>query len=230
MDFTAYGPLVGELLKVGAPMISTALQMGIGEIPVVGGVVGPLVGLTAPSIVSMIAAKLGAPADATPQQVADKIAADPDAARQALASLEEQHRFELARQKQADDADLAKSEELDRTALSGDAMQAELDRQAAASSNFFVYGPRPAVMWGLGAVTLLYAMAPLFRWVLRGLTGRDWGDPPELPWYVWLGLFALLGIVSALRSYDKKSGTASLPPGAPAAVKATVVKPQRVRR
>ena len=66
IDLTAFGPLVGSLIEAGSPMISTALQMGIGEIPIIGGIAGPLVGMEAPAIVSLIAQKLGAPADATP--------------------------------------------------------------------------------------------------------------------------------------------------------------------
>ncbi len=183
MDLASFAPLVGSLLQAGAPMISTALQMGIGEIPIVGGIAGPLVGLAAPDIVRSIAAKLGAPPDATPAQLAAKINADPAGAKAALASLEEQHSFDLASQ----------------------AQQVALDTVEARNPSVFVGGWRPLLAWSLGALVMLTFALPYPLWVLAAL-GVALPPPPALDPQALAMLSALLGLTVVARSADKRAG------------------------
>ncbi len=161
MDLSSFGPLVGSLIQAGSPMISTALQMGIGEIPIVGGIVGPLVGMAAPQIVRMIATQLGAPADATPAQIAAKIQDDPQGAKAALASLESQHQFALAQQKQADDY-----------AVASQAQQVAIGTAEVENPRWYVAGWRPAIGWGLGALVLASFALPYLVWGSLGSTSR----------------------------------------------------------
>lgn len=197
MDLTSFGPLVGSLIQAGSPMISTALQMGIGEIPIVGGIVGPLVGMAAPQIVRMIATQLGAPADATAAQITAKIQDDPQGARAALASLESQHQFALAQQKQADDY-----------AVASQAQQVAIGTAEVENPSFFLGGARPAIMWGLGALVLASFTLPYLVWGLL-VFGLHIPAPPALDPTAIAILAALLGVGMTARSVDKATGTAT---------------------
>ncbi len=174
MDLTSFGPLVGQLLQAGAPMISTALQMGVGEIPIVGGIAGPLVGMATPNIVKMIAQKLGAPPDATPQQLADRMAADPAGAKAALASLEAEHTFDLASQ----------------------AQQVGLRTVEAQSGDKVAARAIPAMLWGLGALLMLSGGLPFLVWALVNV-GIRLTAPPTLDPSTLGILSALLGVAAA---------------------------------
>ncbi len=197
MDLTSFGPLVGSLIQAGSPMISTALQMGIGEIPIVGGIVGPLVGMAAPQIVRMIATQLGAPADATPAQITAKIQDDPQGARAALASLESQHQFALAQQKQADDY-----------AVTSQAQQVAIGTAEVENPRWYVAGWRPAIGWGLGALVLASFTLPYLVWGLL-VFGLHIPAPPALDPTAIAILAALLGVGMTARSVDKATGTAT---------------------
>lgn len=186
MDLASFGPLVGSLLQAGAPMISTALQMGIGEIPIIGGIAGPLVGMAAPNIVSLIAQRLGAPADATPAQLSAKIDADPNGAKAALASLEEEHSFDLASQ----------------------AQQVGTNTTEAQSGSLFVAGWRPMIGWSLGGLVMLSFTLPYLVWGIA-VAGWTLPAPPPLDPQAIAILSALLGISVLARSVDKARGTAT---------------------
>ena len=177
IDLTAFGPLVGSLIEAGSPMISTALQMGIGEIPIIGGIAGPLVGMEAPAIVSLIAQKLGAPADATPTQLAAKIQADPIGAKAALASLEEQHKFDLASQ----------------------AQQVGINTVEATSGDKVAAWARPAILWGLGALLMLSSGLPFLVWGFVNI-GVSLTNPPRLDATATGILAALLGVTVAVHA------------------------------
>ncbi len=196
MDLASFGPLVGSLIQAGSPMISTALQMGIGEIPIVGGIVGPLVGMAAPEIVRMIAQKLGAPPNATPDQLAAKITADPSGARAALASLEEAHSFTLAQQKQADDY-----------AVASQAQQVAIGTAQISNPSLFIAGPRPMIEWGLGGLLMVAKTLPFAVWGLANI-GLHLTAPPDMDITTLGFIAALLGVTVASHAATQITGTA----------------------
>ncbi len=214
MDLTSFGPLVGSLIQAGSPMISTALQMGIGEIPIVGGIVGPLVGMAAPQIVRMIATQLGAPADATPAQITAKIQDDPQGARAALASLESQHQFALAQQKQADDY-----------AVTSQAQQVAIGTAEVENPSFFLGGARPAIMWGLGGLMMLSFCLPYPLWLATWF-GAHPPPPPTIDPQALYILGALLGVTVVSRSVDKAIGTQTVGLG-PGSAKVSIAAKKR---
>jgi len=196
MDLTSFGPLVGSLIQAGSPMISTALQMGIGEIPIVGGIVGPLVGMAAPQIVRMIATQLGAPADATPAQITAKIQDDPQGARAALASLESQHQFALAQQKQADDY-----------AVTSQAQQVAIGTAQISNPSLFIAGPRPMLEWSLGGLLMVAKTLPFAVWALAN-AGMRLTAPPDMDITTLGFIAALLGVTVASHAATQITGTA----------------------
>jgi hypothetical protein len=214
ISLATFEPVLKALALAGLPVLEQTLTQVVAT--TVAGPFGGLVTTAVNPLWTSINHALGLDANTPPDQTATVITADPAAAANKLAAVQEQHAYLLKSLQITTAADLASMQEVDRTALAGDAGQNALNAQAMSSSSFFVYGPRPAVMWGLGGLTMVYGCLPALGWFINGFTGRGWGTPPVLPWYVWLGLFALLGIVSALRSFDKSRGTASLPPAAPA--------------
>lgn len=214
LNLSSFEPVLKALALAGLPVLEQTLTQVLATS--VAGPFGGLITTAVNPLWSSINHALGLNADTPPDQTAAAIVADPTGAADKLAAVQEQHAYLLKSLQITTAADLATMQEIDRTALAGDAGQNALNAQAMASSSFFVYGPRPAVMWGLGGLTMIYGCLPALGWFINGFIGRGWGSPPELPWYVWLGLFALLGIVSALRSFDKSRGTASLPPASPA--------------
>lgn len=87
--------------------------------------------------------------------------------------------------------------------------QMEINKAEAANSNVFVSGPRPFIMWVCG-IALLYVslLEPIGRFVATVLYGYK-GAFPVIDTTITLQLlFGLLGL-GAMRSYDKKNGTAS---------------------
>lgn len=87
--------------------------------------------------------------------------------------------------------------------------QMEINKQEATNSNVFVSGPRPFIMWVCG-IALLYVslLEPIGRFVATVLYGYK-GAFPVIDTTITLQLlFGLLGL-GAMRSYDKKNGTAS---------------------
>ena len=197
MDLASFAPLIGSLLQAGSPMISTALQIGIGEIPIVGGIAGPLVGMAAPNIVRMIAEKLGAPPDATPAQLATKIDADPAGAKAALASLEEQHTFSLAQQRQTDEF-----------ALGSQAQQVAIGTAEISNPSFFIAGPRPMLQWSLGSLLVIAKTLPFAVWGLLNL-GIRLSAPPDMDTATFAFIAALLGVTVAARAAGQATGTAT---------------------
>lgn len=87
--------------------------------------------------------------------------------------------------------------------------QIGVNQVEAASSNMFVSGPRPFILWVCG-IALLYValLEPIGRFVATVLYGYK-GAFPAIDTTITLQLlFGLLGL-GAMRSYDKKQGTAS---------------------
>ena len=209
MDLTSFGPVVGQLLNAGSPAISTVLQMAIGEIPIIGGVAGPLAGMAAPRIISMIAGQLGvndpdADTAAVAQKVVDTIQADPDAAKAKLASLEAEHTFALGMR----DRDVA-----------GQAQQVDLlksDTQAGGLAALW----RPLTALGIGFILALELLLPYVVWLATWVVQR--GVPPALPeprFDVTVALISGILGLGVLRTADKVT-TAS-------AVKAVAKAPTR---
>jgi hypothetical protein len=185
MDVKTFGPLVGELLNAGSPAISTALQMAVGTIPVIGGVAGPLVGMSAPMVLSMIAGQLGvndpgAPPEVVAQKVTDTIAADPHAAEDKLAGLEAQHTFTLSSQGQQ--IDLLKLD-AGRPGLAGLA--------------------RPLTMLGIGFMLALELGLPYIAWAAQWATGHAPPPLPEPRFDVTVALISGLLGLGVLRTADK---------------------------
>lgn len=200
MDVKAFGPLVGELLNAGSPAISTALQMAVGTIPVIGGVAGPLVGMSASMVLSMIAGQLGvndpdAPPEVVAQKVTDTIAADPHAAEDKLAALEAQHTFTLSSQSQ-------------QTALLA------LD---ATSGSWMARNWRPLTALGLAGFLGLQLVLPYVVWAATWLL--QGGLPPALPeprFDVTVAVLSSLLGLGVLRTADKVAATSAVKAVAPA--------------
>lgn len=167
MDFTAFGPLVGSLIQIGTPAISTAVQMAVGEIPVFGGIAGPLAGMGAHAVMGAIASKMGVslatddPATSA-GTLATAIAADPDGAKQKLAELESEHTYNLAT-RDKDNADAAQ--------------QIGLLTLDAASSSRLARSWRPLTALGLAAFLGLQLVLPYVVWAAQWMGGH----PPALP-------------------------------------------------
>lgn len=167
MDASVFGPVVGQLLKAGSPAISTALQLAAGEIPFAGAVVGPLVGMTAPRVISMIAGQLGvndpdATTEAVAEKVTDTIAADPAGAQAKLASLESEHTFALG-MRDKDTADAAQ--------------QVGLLAADATSASWLARSWRPLTALGLAGFLGLQLVLPYLVWAAQWAGG----SPPALP-------------------------------------------------
>ncbi len=89
--------------------------------------------------------------------------------------------------------------------------QIEVNKQEAAHASIFVAGWRPAIGW-IGAAGLGYAfvLAPFIEFIARAVF--KYGGVMPLPdtGQLMALVTAMLG-VGAMRSYDKKQGTAALP-------------------
>jgi len=86
--------------------------------------------------------------------------------------------------------------------------QIEVNKVEAASTNWFVAGARPAVMW-ICALALAYAaiLEPVGRFVARVLFGYD-GDFPVIDTDITMQvLFGILGL-GAYRAVEKVKGVA----------------------
>ncbi len=220
INLVTFEPVLKALASAGLPTLEQTLTQVVST-----AVLGPFGGLVSTAvnpIWSGINHALGLDAATPPDQTAATInAMSPSDAQAKLAAVQEQHAYLLDSYKAQAASDIATMQEQNRTDLTGDAAQDVINAEAAKSSSFFVYGPRPAIMWGLGAVLLLYSLAPLFGWFVDGiLSNGHFARAPELPWYVIALIAALLGVIAALRSWDKANGTAGLPPAAPASRKA----------
>lgn len=93
-------------------------------------------------------------------------------------------------------------------AIRVDLAQIAVNAEEAKSSSMFVAGGRPACIW-IGAVALGYASIaePLMRFAAKVWFGYE-GEFPVIDTTVTMQvLFGLLGL-GAMRSYDKKQGTA----------------------
>lgn len=86
--------------------------------------------------------------------------------------------------------------------------QIEVNKEEAKSSSIFVSGGRPACIW-IGAIALGYAsiLEPVMRFAAQVCFGYGGGFPVIDTSITMQLLFALLGL-GAMRSYDKKQGTA----------------------
>lgn len=87
--------------------------------------------------------------------------------------------------------------------------QVDINKEEAKSSSVFVAGARPFIMWVCG---LAFAYASIVEPVLR-FSAKVWfnyaGDFPVIDTNLTMQvLFGILGL-GVMRSYDKKSGTAS---------------------
>ena len=165
LDVHSFEPLLKSLAVAGLPYLGTAVGAMLTP------VMGPFGMLVSPGInlaVSEITKALGIPDTSTPQQIADTVAADPEGAKAKLASLEEQHRFELAQQKQADD----------RT-VTTQAQQTSVNLVEAQSESRVARWARPAMLWGFGALVLASFTLPYGVWFLRCF-GVDVPQPPAV--------------------------------------------------
>ena len=209
MDLKTLGPVVGALLNAGAPAISTVVQMAFGEIPVVGGVIGPLVGMALPSVLSSIAGNLGiSTTDKTPEALAGDITtaidADPDGSKARLATLESQHTFDLANR----DKDIAQT-----------GQQVEILKLDASSGSWLGRNWRPLCATGLALFLGMQLVTPYIVW-LASWMGLSPPVPPEPRFDVTVAMLSGLLGLGVMRSFDKTQGTA-------AGQTKTIVKPVR---
>lgn len=212
MNAKDFAPLVGALLKAGSPAIAGALTLAL--TPAIGPL-APLVGGGVGDILPRIAMALGAPDDATPQTLADKVDADPDAAQTALAQVEAEHKFTIDKAAQ-DQAYLLQTQ----------SQQLQVNTTEAQNPSMFVAGWRPAIGWGLGGLVLATFVLPYPVWVLAAF-GVHLPPPPVLdPQAIYI-LSGLLGITVAARSIDKLTGTASPAIGGVSKIVKTTVRGTR---
>lgn len=188
LDVRSFEPLLKSLAGASLPYLGTAVGALLTP------VMGPFGMLVSPGInlaVSEITKALGMPDTSTPQQIADTVNADPASAKDKLASLEEQHRFELAQQKQADER-----------AVAGQAQQTSVNLVEAQSESRFARAARPAMIWGFGALVLTSFALPYAVWFLL-----CWGfkipAPPAVDPHAIEILSGLLAITVVARSVDK---------------------------
>lgn len=187
LNFQSFKPLINALETAGLPVLSTVLAAAFGP---AGMVVGPALGILVP----MINRALDLDEDATPQQAADAIVADPDAAKDKLATVQEDHSYLLQSAKQMQDFTLA-----------AQGQQTALLAIDAQSQSIFVRGWRPAAAWiCVTALGLDTVVIPTAAWV-AALYGRTLPAPPDTTALLAL-LTALLGL-GAMRSFDKAKGT-----------------------
>lgn len=124
----------------------------------------------------------------------DRVIPDPQA--KAAAAMELQRMQQAGEFKQLE-ADLQMAQ-----------MQADINKVEAGSTNMFVAGPRPAIMWvGAGAMAWQFLIGPMFQW-LSTLAGHA-TPMPELDTAQLFNLITLLLGLGAYRSYEKKNGVAS---------------------
>lgn len=123
-----WGPVAGQLMKIGAPILGT----------VIGGPAGAIAG----SLIGSLADAIGA--DPTPQSISEKLATDP-AAQEAARNFEDDNKprlieaMERTRQIQIEQANLS--------------LRAELE-----AGDKFQRWARPFNMWVLGGVTGSYGL------------------------------------------------------------------------
>lgn len=86
--------------------------------------------------------------------------------------------------------------------------QSDINKVEAASTNWFVSGGRPAVIWiCASALALNLVLGPLFVW-FASLVGHPTPFPTLDPNMMMALLFPLLGL-GAARTYEKVKGVAS---------------------
>ncbi len=93
--------------------------------------------------------------------------------------------------------------------------QHEINKVEAGHASIFVAGWRPAIGWvGVAAMTYQFILYPFLVWAWAAMQAAGWintalAAPPVLATdALWVILTGILGI-GTLRSFDKKTGTAS---------------------
>lgn len=205
MDLKSFGPLIGALINAGSPAIGGVVTLLL--TPEIGPLAS-LVGGGVSDILPRIAQALGAPADSTPEQITSTINADPSAAQAKLATLEEEHSSTLATLKQNQDYALANAKQQQDADVAGQAQQVALNTVEISNPSMFVAGPRPMIMWGLGGLLVMSVALPYVCWIFAQF-GVALTAPPPMDRDAMVIIASLLGVVGAMRSVDKATGTAA---------------------
>jgi hypothetical protein len=88
--------------------------------------------------------------------------------------------------------------------LEADIAQSKVNEEQAKSDNLFVSGARPFIMWGLGAILVLFSLISTFVSLAVALKYNVIPMPPMDPMMRDI-LLGLLGLGYITRSYDKKN-------------------------
>ncbi len=91
-----------------------------------------------------------------------------------------------------------------------DAAQGQLDtnKTEAASTNWFVAGARPSIMWICsGALAYQYLLVPIAVWAALW-SGHTFPTPPTLYQNLWQLMMGMLGL-GGLRTFEKMNGVQS---------------------
>lgn len=88
--------------------------------------------------------------------------------------------------------------------LDADIEQTKVNLEQAKSSNLFVSGPRPYIMWGLGTILILFFAAQFVISILVAFKYDVIVMPPIDPVMCSI-IMGLLGLGYITRSYDKKN-------------------------
>jgi len=90
-------------------------------------------------------------------------------------------------------------------------MQTDINLEQAKSSNRFVSGPRPALMWvGVFGVAYQWVLVPLISFAYTSYFGQPLPvEPPVMDPNMMLMLGGLMGLQVGARSWEKGKGVAS---------------------
>lgn len=90
-------------------------------------------------------------------------------------------------------------------------MQTDINLEEAKSSNVFVSGPRPALMWvGVAGVAYQWLLVPLASFAYTTWTGHALPvQPPTMDSNMIMMLGGLMGLHIGARSWEKAKGVAS---------------------
>lgn len=191
----SFVPLAEALGKAGLPLLETGFTalVATAGAPYGGGLASAALNKY---VFPAINVALGLDADAPPDQAAATVAADPTGAADKLAAVQEEHSFLLQGAKMEADA-----------AATVAAQQQALNLDAQKQDSFFVRGPRPAMLWGLGLLLMLYKGSPWVVWVLTN-AGHVLTPPPPMDTDTFYFVAALLGVGYGLRTVEKTQGVA----------------------
>lgn len=198
IDTDALRSLAFSLGKIGAPLAEQGLSLALSTL---GGPFGSLVGQGLNLIYPAINNALGLAPDTPPEQTQQYIESNPDIASQKLATLQEDHNFQLGMAKLNSD-----------TEASTIAQQIALNQVQATAPNqdWLSRNWRPMVGWGFGGTVFAkLGVLPLFVWALLCF-GMNIPAPPQADIQEVAILTGMLGLLGVQRTYEKQNANSAI--------------------